>query len=58
MRPLSLKEVEAVVAGVVMLLATLIIKVLKNRKIFLCLNHLLVDIRNLLKATKGDLNIP
>lgn len=58
MRPLSLKEVEAVVAGAVMLLATLIIKVLKNRKIFLCLNHLLVDIRNLLKATKEDLNIP
>lgn len=58
MRPLSLKEVEAVVAGAVMLLATLIIKVLKNRKIFLCLNHLLVDIRNLLKATKGGLNIP
>jgi hypothetical protein len=53
-----LKEVEAVAAGAAMLLATQIIKVLKNRKIFHCLNHLLIDIRNLLKATKGDLNIP
>lgn len=43
--PLSLKEVEAVVAGAAMLLATLIIKFLKNH------------IRNLRKATKGDLNI-
>jgi hypothetical protein len=50
--------VEVVVAGAAMLLVTLIIKVLKNRKIFLCLNHLLIDIRNLLKATKGGLNIP
>jgi len=58
MRPLLLKEVEAVAAGAAMLLATQIIKVLKNRKIFHCLNHLLIDIRNLLKATKGDLNIP
>lgn len=55
--PLSLKEVEAVVAGAAMLLATLIIKFLKNRKIFHFLNHLLIDIRNLRKATKGDLNI-